>query len=465
MQSQCNNLANKDIRAGDGGVERYCSRSAVGVRYTRRRLSEAPMTAFTMQVHQNPYLAQGAAEVHAILSVAADGAATAGRKGKLAEAFLIDCSGSMDGEKARSAKDAVERAVDLLSDDAWFCVIAGNEGSTVVFSLAPATPANKHAAHAAIRKLKAGGGTAMSTWLEAARAEFARRPDLIHHALLLTDGKNEGEEDADLARSLRNCEGHFQCDARGVGTDWVPDQLRMISSKLLGTLDIIPRPADIEADFRKVIEAALGKSVADVTLRLWSPVGATVDFCRQVYPEKLELTHRAKVDPKTGQVRDYPTGAWGAEKRDYHICVRVKPGQLGQRMLAGRASLLTTENGQEAKVAEGMMLGVWTDDEAQSAVIHPEVAHYTGQAELADAIQAGLKARAAGNEPEATRLLGRAVQLAAETNPETMKLLRKVVQVEDERLGTVKLLKGVRKEDEFALDTRSMRTSRVSKGL
>ena len=251
---------------------------------------------------------------------------------------------------------------------------------------------------------------------------------------------------------------------RGVGTDWVPDQLRKISGKLLGTLDIIPEPADIEADFRKVIENAMGKSVSDVSLRLWTPVGAKVEFCRLVYPEQVELTDRARVDPKTPQVRDYPTGAWGEEKRDYHVAIRVTPGKVGQRMCAGRASLVVTENGQETKVSEAMILAVWTDDDAQSALINPAVAHYTGQAELASAIQNGLKAREAGNDVEATKLLGRAVQIAAESNPDTMKLLRKVVEIEDEHQGTVKLKKGVKKEDEFALDTRSTKTARVQKG-
>jgi hypothetical protein len=44
-----------------------------------------------------------------------------------------------------------------------------------------------------------------------------------------------------------------------------------------------------------------------------------------------------------------------------------------------------------------------------------------------------------------------------------MLLLRKVVAIQDERLGTVKLLDRVRKEDEFALDTRSSRSARVKK--
>src|SRR5207248_783940 len=148
----------------------------------------------------------------------------------------------------------------------------------------------------------------------------------------------------------------------------VPDQLRVITGRLLGTLDIIPQPGDIPADFRRVVGTAMAKSVADVVLRLWTPVGSSVEFCRQVYPETVDLTNRAAVSPATPQVRDYPTGAWGEEKRDYHLCVRVAPGRLGQRMLAGRVSLVVTEGGTETKLSEGMILAVWTDDESQSSV-------------------------------------------------------------------------------------------------
>jgi hypothetical protein len=189
-----------------------------------------------------------------------------------------------------------------------------------------------------------------------------------------------------------------------------------------------------------------------------------VQFCRLVYPQTADLTNRARPVATNAQSHDYPTGAWGEEKRDYHLCIRVKPGNIGQRMCAGRVSLIVNRGGAEEKVSDGMVLAQWTDDETQSAVINSAVAHYTGQAELADTIQRGLKARSTGDERAATALLGRAVQIASESNPETMKLLRKVVEVEDEKQGTVRLRAGVQKEDEFALDTRSTKTARIVKG-
>jgi hypothetical protein len=91
------------------------------------------------------------------------------------------------------------------------------------------------------------------------------------------------------------------------------------------------------------------------------------------------------------------------------------------------------------------------------------VAHYTGQAELADAIQEGLR-RKQGDEETATARLGRAVALAHESgNEDTAKLLAKVVDVVDVESGTVRLKKKVEDADEMALDTRLTKTVRVKK--
>ena len=90
------------------------------------------------------------------------------------------------------------------------------------------------------------------------------------------------------------------------------------------------------------------------------------------------------------------------------------------------------------------------------------MAHYTGQAELADAIQQGLAARDAGDVDTATAKLGRAVQLAEESgHTDTAKLLAKVVDVVDARTGTVQLRKKVAGVDAELANVRSVKTIRV----
>jgi hypothetical protein len=107
---------------------------------------------------------------------------------------------------------------------------------------------------------------------------------------------------------------------------------------------------------------------------------------------------------------------------------------------------------------------VWTDDEALSTRINREVAHYTGQAELADAIQEGLAARKAGDIESATAKLGRAVALANKLgNEDTARLLATVVDVDDPVTGTVRLRSQVENLDEMTLDTRSTKTARMKR--
>jgi hypothetical protein len=182
-----------------------------------------------------------------------------------------------------------------------------------------------------------------------------------------------------------------------------------------------------------------------------------------VAPTVADLTDRRA--PSGPQAGDYPTGAWGSgESRDYHLCVRVAaPGAVGQEMLAARVSLVTAAP-SEAVMGQGLVRAIWTDDEALSTRINSHIAHYTGQAELAQAIQEGLEARKQGDEETATAKLGRAVALAQQSgNEDTAMLLAKVVDVVDAATGTVRLKQEVEDADEMALDTRSTKTVRTRK--
>ena len=307
--------------------------------------------------------------------------------------------------------------------------------------------------------MRADGGTAIGTWLRLAAGIHESRPDLIRHSLLLTDGKNQHESDQVLRASIDACVGLFQCDCRGLGVDWNVDELRLIANALLGTVDIIPSPSEMEAEFERIIANLMKKQVADVALRLWSPKGANIEFLKQVSPNIDDLTPRAiAVDALTD---DFPLGAWaGEESRDYHLRVKIPAGTVGDERLGARVMLAL--DGHAEPIA--LVRAIWTNDENLSTRINREVAHYTGQAELADAIHDGLAARAAGDDDAATMKLGRAVQLAHETgNEASVRLLQKVVDVDDPKTGTVRLRKQVDDADAMALDVRSTRTVRVGK--
>jgi hypothetical protein len=435
---------------------------------------------FSMDVYQNEYLPEGGREVNAIVTVTSTGGGTVGsavaplhprgRGPSAAVALMVDCSGSMDypPTKMRNARDATAAAIDTLRDGTHFAVIGGTHVAKEVYpgggQLAVADAGTREQAKQALRKLGAGGGTAIGTWLRLADRLLNSADVAIRHGILLTDGRNEHESPEDLRAALEACAGRFTCDARGVGTDWEVKEVTGIASALLGTADIVADPAGLAADFTRMMETAMGKEVADVSLRVWTPVGTTIRFVKQVAPTVEDLTaRRTEAGPRAG---DYPTGSWGDESRDYHLCVSVPAAGIGQEMLAARVSLVVPQaDGSVQNLgAQGLVRAVWTDDMAASTSINPQVAHYTGQAELAQAIKQGLDLRKAGDFDGATAKLGRAVQLAnASGNADTAKLLAKVVDVVDAATGTVRLKTKVAEADEMTLETRSTKTVRVKK--
>ena len=184
---------------------------------------------------------------------------------------------------------------------------------------------------------------------------------------------------------------------------------------------------------------------------------------KEVSPEIVDLMPlRTVIDEKTS---DFALGAWGAETRDYQLAFELPAGAVGDEMLACRAAIIVESMGEEVKAQADPIAVKWSDDEQLTTRISREVAHYNGQEELASSIQEGLEARARGDEDQATRLLGHAAKLAAESgNDEVTRRLKKVVDVVDAAAGTVRLKKAD-KAAEMELEMGATRTVRRRTGV
>jgi len=425
------------------------------------------MAEFNAAVYQNEFLPDGGTDVNAIVTITCQGAGTAGQSGagSAGEIIIVDTSGSMGPATMAAAKEAAQAALAEIVDGTYFAVIAGADRAMLAYPQVSSGPGmvrmdarTRQQASAAIERFVGSGGTAISTWLDLAGQLFTSVSEVTQrHVLLLTDGENR-ERPGRLDEAINRATGYFQADCRGAGTDWQVAEIRRIAQALLGTVDIIPSPGEMKAQFQEIMRNAMARGVADASLRVWTPQGAEVLFVRQVSPTVEDLTNRrTPVNPLTG---DYPTGAWSDESRDYHIAVRVPAKAIGQEQLAARVQLALGSD----VVAQGLVKATWSNNSELTTRIDQQVAHYTGQAELAQMIQEGLAAKAAGDEATATTKLGRAVQLAAATgNDEATSKLRKVVDVESEETGTVRLKRAVDKADEMALDTASTKTTRIRK--
>ena len=424
------------------------------------------MTQFNANVFQNEYLPEGGQVVDAVVTVTASEGGTVEPVAEVVEVIVIDVSGSMNedgGAKIASARQATAAAIDVLRDGVKFAVVAGNHEARVLYprspQLAVSSPQTRADAKAFVAEVQGDGGTAMGTWLRGARSLIQGHEDAVAHVILLTDGRNEHEQPWELDAAIADCVGVFECDCRGLGAKWEVDELRKISNALLGTTDIIPSPAEMADEFRALTEQTMSKSVTNVALRLWNPKGSDIEFVKQVAPTLEDLT--GKAEPVDALTADYPLGSWGdGETRDYHVRIRIPVGNVGDERLAARVMLAVNDVSEPV----ALVRAVWTNDEGLSTRINREVAHYTGQAELADAIATGLAARQSGDEREATMRLGRAVQLAHENgNDDTVRLLQRVVEVDDPKTGTVRLKRAVDEADAMALDVRSTRTVRVNR--
>ncbi|MFD6451969.1 VWA domain-containing protein, partial [Nocardia sp. NPDC060220] len=213
----------------------------------------SPETAgISIAVDQNEFLAEGASVVDAVLTVTTgpELAAVATPPPRL-EILIIDCSGSMGNKrKFENARNATRTALDEIPDGTAFAIIEGTESARMIYPSdntlsAPADRTHRASARRALDRLRPDGGTAMGSWLALAREVAAAHPGAQAHAILLTDGKNEHETPQELATELDRAEGLFVCDCRGVGDDWVAEEVRKIASKLSGDANIVADPKDL----------------------------------------------------------------------------------------------------------------------------------------------------------------------------------------------------------------------------
>jgi hypothetical protein len=277
------------------------------------------MPAFTATVYQNEYLPPGGTKVHAIITVDATGRAVAPRApaggfagttsatGGLehAEVLLLDCSGSMADppDKAAQAMCAARAAIDCLPDGVWFALVRGTGTASMVYpglpALAAASVRSRAEAKAALDAVAVCGGTAIGRWLSRARELLSLRPDAISHATLITDGENR-ELQSDFEAAVETCRGLFQCDCRGVGTDWRVDELRYIATTLLGTVDAVREPGELTYHLTRLVGAATSRCAGRLCLRVWTPRGSRVRFLREVTPTFRELKGRLRSDHQGG---------------------------------------------------------------------------------------------------------------------------------------------------------------------
>ena len=411
---------------------------------------------FTLEMSQNRYLSTEDSAMDAVLTVTAGNIEVRGASGAAA-AILLDCSDSMSypPSKINAARRAAAAAVDALPEGTFFAVIQGRHDAEMCYprrpDMAVADGKTKADAKAWIDGVPASGGTAMGTWLTLARELFQGRPAALRHAVLLTDGRNEHETPEELDRVLNECDGHFFCDARGIGDGWDPHELQRIVTRLRGTADSVRVESELVDDFRALAGSVREKVVPDLLVRVTTMQGAELRQLKQVHPRELDYTGNPARPPETvggRTVWEFSTGAWAAnDSRDFQLCLRVDRGSrdpMSEDLQVAMIELVVRPAGAEVAADRcgppAPVLVHWTADATLSSRFDPKVAHYGGQAELNRAVLAGFDAYDAGDLERAVRAWGTAVRLATESgNTPVLTRLERLVDVVDAGRGIVRI--------------------------
>lgn len=197
--------------------------------------------------------------------------------------FVLDRSGSMDGErKFGLAREAVEQALRLLHPEDRFTLVVYDEEVDV---LVPATLATAEAKGLALSRLHAvgpRGSTDLHAGWSAAASQIGAglRDDVVTRVLVLTDGlANHGitEPRALLAMAGELRRLGIATSTFGVGADFDERLLRDMAHEGGGNFYFIESPAQIADLLSSELGEALEVVVRDAVLRLGLPAGAEAE--------------------------------------------------------------------------------------------------------------------------------------------------------------------------------------------
>ena len=173
--------------------------------------------------------------------------------------FVIDTSGSMQGQSIIQAKSGLITAIDKLKDTDLFNVIAFSDRFSLMFAEANiATPPARQAARQWVNQLQADGGTQMVPALTAAFAQNPRN-ERLHQVVFITDGAVGNE--AELFSLISNFAGTSRLFTVGIGSAPNSYFMHKAAQAGRGTYEFIANPQDIAPQMNSLF-AKLNHSAA-----------------------------------------------------------------------------------------------------------------------------------------------------------------------------------------------------------
>jgi Ca-activated chloride channel family protein len=249
--------------------------------------------------------------------------------------LVLDCSGSMQGEKVEAAIDAAKRIVDIVDERHRISLVGFALSSRVIVDNAQATPDGRDAIKAKVDRLRqlVGGNTYLGSGIRAGADVVKRFVADAAILVLLSDGAADDKSEA-LAQTLRASELGVQLFAVGIGDDYEADHLRKLVTPSSGAV-LAPGHLDqLAATFGELV--ARVESFVATNAQLVVTLGERVR-ARQVYrtlPQPAfvgDVSAEREVDIRVGNVERGQTHAF--------LLAMVAPPHTDPMLEVARATL------------------------------------------------------------------------------------------------------------------------------
>lgn len=374
---------------------------------------------------------QGQNQSRLMYSVGAEAGEEGGPSVPVFLGVVMDQSGSMEGEKLASAKEALIKLlrqvpsnddvvvhITLFSDQAQE-LISPQTGREIARDLSNLTRL--------IRNINAGGATSLGTGLRVALEASTPYSEYERRVLMITDGKQESSlpiSDAYEAAKELDSAG-IRIDAWGVGNAWEADQLRTIAHTTGGEADVIPNARDLAAAVEELFTDVQSTMASNVRLVLTTPVGTRIQSVRQVYPSVQDRAATQENEQKW----IIHIGALGNEEPKFVIELETTPrnNDIPFRILVPTIiyNIGNEEMADELdRTAWFFVRWVGTPGEVK---MDPQLTRFTGEEEIATLSQEGFALLDIGAVDQATAKLSAALTRAIQINSPQAAVLNAVI--------------------------------------
>lgn len=312
---------------------------------------------------------------------------------------ILDRSGSMAGEKIVNAQAAVYELISHMRPQDRFALVSYASDVRVDLPLAHLNETNRGAALEVVGEIFAGGGTNMSSGIDAAFALIGPRHDAnrVKRVILISDGlANEGDPSPQglIARARRAAAGEFAMSAVGVGTDFNEYLMTALADAGTGSYYYVRHSEDLGAVFASEFGAARDTVASGLAVHIRPAAGVRVTDAAG-YP----------LEQRRGTVTLRPGSLFAGQERRIWLTLAVPTGELAEYDL-GDVSLRFVAGGEEQwlrldaipKVAcvaaeEEFYANIDADAWGRSVAVDD---YYSMQDEVAREVKAGNRDKALG---------------------------------------------------------------------